>query len=235
MSVFKSLNCILCKEPFAQSADQPRTPRLLGCGLVMCHECCEKEKSLAKRERKHRCNSVYCFENPKFAHFLIDVLSLDSLTFSQSGHGYLLLKPFKIPECLICHDEYSSNIEAKNCTSEVVCAFTKHRSPEAISLMEKRACELNVEQQKDLTEVCDKNKSFLEGHKCDGAFFQKLLGNEMCFTNVFNFVEFRKKHELLTKSLAAVEVFMENYQSHLLQLSVDIMALNETLDMDLNN
>ncbi|CAJ0918817.1 unnamed protein product, partial [Mesorhabditis belari] len=213
MSVFKSLNCILCKEPFAQSADQPRTPRLLGCGLVMCHECCEKEKSLAKRERKHRCNSVYCFENPKFAHFLIDVLSLDSLTFSQSGHGYLLLKPFKIPECLICHDEYSSNIEAKKVSLKKW--FT---APVVLP----RLCVLlrNIVHLRPF-------HSWKKG--------PKLLGNEMCFTNVFNFVEFRKKHELLTKSLAAVEVFMENYQSHLLQLSVDIMALNETLDMDLNN
>ncbi|CAJ0953844.1 unnamed protein product, partial [Mesorhabditis belari] len=93
MNVFESLNCIVCKKPFARVANQPRSPFHLGCGLAMCNECFEKEWR-------------------SFAYFLIDVLSQEnSLVFTPKG--YLLVKPFNIPECPICQDEYSNQIEAK--------------------------------------------------------------------------------------------------------------------------
>ncbi|CAJ0924758.1 unnamed protein product, partial [Mesorhabditis belari] len=110
MNVFESLNCIVCKQPFARAVDQPRSPLHLGCGLTMCDECFVKEVNSDKKERKHQCGNRDCFED--FAYFLIDVLSQESaLVFTPMG--YLLLKPFKIPECPICHGEYSNEIEAK--------------------------------------------------------------------------------------------------------------------------
>ncbi|CAJ0947499.1 unnamed protein product, partial [Mesorhabditis belari] len=107
MKVFESLNCILCEQPFVSIANQPRSPRHLNCGLAMCHECFEKEESLEKDERKHQCDSEICFDNPNFAYFLIDVLSSDYLMLSPILGGYLLVRPFKLPECRICQEEYS--------------------------------------------------------------------------------------------------------------------------------
>ncbi|CAJ0923696.1 unnamed protein product, partial [Mesorhabditis belari] len=112
MRVFESLNCIVCKKPFARVANQRRSPRHLYCGLAMCNECFEQEKTLEQEERNHQCGDSDCFYSENFAYFLIDVLSQKSaLVFTPMG--YLLVKPFKIPECLICLDEYSNQIEAK--------------------------------------------------------------------------------------------------------------------------
>ncbi|CAJ0936163.1 unnamed protein product, partial [Mesorhabditis belari] len=105
MRVFESLNCIVCKEPFARVANQPRSPRPLNCGLAMCSECFEKEKRELRKEKKnHQCGLFNCFDNLNVAYFLIDLLSQESaLVFTPMG--YLLVKPFKIPECPICLDE----------------------------------------------------------------------------------------------------------------------------------
>ncbi|CAJ0953868.1 unnamed protein product, partial [Mesorhabditis belari] len=112
MRVFESLSCILCKQPYARVANQRRSPRQLGCGLAMCDECFEQEEMLEQEERNHQCGNIYCFYSQDLAYFLIDVLSQESaLMFTPMG--YLLVKPFKIPECPICHDEYSNEIEAK--------------------------------------------------------------------------------------------------------------------------
>ncbi|CAJ0944858.1 unnamed protein product, partial [Mesorhabditis belari] len=129
MKVFESLNCFLCKKPFARIANQPRSPRILNCGLAVCHECfeMEKAKSLATNfvahlvgsylfgnVRKHHCNYTCCYSNPNFAYYLIDILSQEeSLVLAPTKDGYVLEKPFQIPECPVCHDEYSITVEAK--------------------------------------------------------------------------------------------------------------------------
>ncbi|CAJ0955854.1 unnamed protein product, partial [Mesorhabditis belari] len=111
MRVFESLNCILCKEPFSRVANQPRSPRKLGCGLAMCHECFEMEKAQKKEDRKHHCNNGNCFYNPNFAYFLIDMLAEeDALTLAPMERGYVLAKPFKVLECSVCRDDYSTKI-----------------------------------------------------------------------------------------------------------------------------
>ncbi|CAJ0918492.1 unnamed protein product, partial [Mesorhabditis belari] len=124
MKVFESLNCIVCEQPFVSIANQPRSPRHLNCGLAMCHECFEKEGPLEKDERKHQCDSEVCLDNPNFAFFLIDLLSSDALALLPILGGYLLVKPFKLPECTICQDEYSYEGEkssrALNC-NHVLC------------------------------------------------------------------------------------------------------------------
>ncbi|CAJ0949872.1 unnamed protein product, partial [Mesorhabditis belari] len=118
MKVFQSLNCVVCKLPFARKANEARSPRRSSCGPAMCHECFEKERLLEKEERKHQCVRKPCFTNPNFAFYLIDVLSQeDSLALSPLGDGYLLVKPFKIPECPICHDEYSNQVDGKKSRS----------------------------------------------------------------------------------------------------------------------
>ncbi|CAJ0918786.1 unnamed protein product, partial [Mesorhabditis belari] len=129
MKVFESLNCFLCKKPFARIANQPRSPRILNCGLAVCHECfeMEKAKSLATNfvahlvgsylfgnVRKHQCNYTCCYSNPNFAYYLIDILSQEeSLALAPTKDGYVLEKPFQIPECPVCHEEYSITVEAK--------------------------------------------------------------------------------------------------------------------------
>ncbi|CAJ0945368.1 unnamed protein product, partial [Mesorhabditis belari] len=114
MKVFQSLNCVLCKEPFARKANEPRSPRSLGCGVVVCNECFENEMPLQVEERKHRCNYEDCFANCVFVFYLIDVLSQeDAVALSSTGDGYVLVKPLKIPECPICHDEYSNQSKEK--------------------------------------------------------------------------------------------------------------------------
>ncbi|CAJ0925494.1 unnamed protein product, partial [Mesorhabditis belari] len=115
MKVFRSLNCVVCKLPFAREANENRSPRHLVCGSAMCHECFEKEWRLEKKERKHQCVwGEDCFDSLDFAFYLVDVLSQeDSLALSPLGDGYLLVKPFKIPECPICHDEYSNQVDGK--------------------------------------------------------------------------------------------------------------------------
>ncbi|CAJ0953884.1 unnamed protein product, partial [Mesorhabditis belari] len=108
MRVFESLNCIVCKQPYARVVNQPRSPRQLSCGLAMCNECFVEEEEMDEEERKHQCELGYCFDNRNFAYFLIDALSQEeALLFTPMG--YLLMKPFKIPECPICHDEYFLN------------------------------------------------------------------------------------------------------------------------------
>ncbi|CAJ0952964.1 unnamed protein product, partial [Mesorhabditis belari] len=112
MRVFESLNCIACKKPFDRAANQLRSPLQLGCGLAMCDECFKKEVETDEEERKHQCGNSACFRNGEFAYFLIDVLSQESaLVFTPMG--YFLVKPFNIPECPICYDEYSDVIDAK--------------------------------------------------------------------------------------------------------------------------
>ncbi|CAJ0953813.1 unnamed protein product, partial [Mesorhabditis belari] len=107
MRVFESLNCIVCKQPYARVVNQPRSPRQFRCGLAMCNECFVEEG------RKHQCGLSDCFNNNRnFAYFLIDILSQENaLMFTPMG--YWLVKPFKIPKCPICHGEYSNEIEAK--------------------------------------------------------------------------------------------------------------------------
>ncbi|CAJ0949781.1 unnamed protein product, partial [Mesorhabditis belari] len=105
MTVFESLNCILCKQPSARVANQPRSPLQLGCGLAMCNECFKKEQMLARNERKHQCGLCTSI-TPLYVLSQEDTLVLTPM-------GYVLLKPFKIPECPICQDEYSDEIEAK--------------------------------------------------------------------------------------------------------------------------
>ncbi|CAJ0923735.1 unnamed protein product, partial [Mesorhabditis belari] len=133
MRVFESLNCIVCKQPFARVANQPRSPRPLKCGLAMCNECFEKEKEMDEEERKHQCGLSYCFKNRNFAYFLIDVLSQESaLVFTPMG--YVLLKPFEIPECPVCQEEFSNEIEAKKSFSldcgHIICTDFLNELPE---------------------------------------------------------------------------------------------------------
>ncbi|CAJ0949877.1 unnamed protein product, partial [Mesorhabditis belari] len=99
MKVFQSLNCVVCKLPFARKANEARSPRPLDCGSAMCHECFEKERRLAKEKREHQCVRKQCFNNANFAFYLIDVLSQeDSLTLSPLGDGYLLVKKLTLKE-----------------------------------------------------------------------------------------------------------------------------------------
>ncbi|CAJ0923691.1 unnamed protein product, partial [Mesorhabditis belari] len=126
MKVFESLNCIVCKEPFARVANQPRSPRHLCCGLAMCHECFEKEQMLAQNERKHQCVPCYPSTSPNFAYFLIDVLSQEN-ALMLTPMGYVLVKPFKIPECPICQDECQETTYSSYC--EIKCPTCNRFSP----------------------------------------------------------------------------------------------------------
>ncbi|CAJ0949042.1 unnamed protein product, partial [Mesorhabditis belari] len=110
--IFDSLKCTLCKAPFIPLANHQLSPRKLGCGLAMCNECFEREKA-AKKHGKHQCDHENCFHNTKPAHFLIDILSHDSLKLSTILGGYYLAKPFNIPNCPICGDKYSNEISGK--------------------------------------------------------------------------------------------------------------------------
>ncbi|CAJ0923764.1 unnamed protein product, partial [Mesorhabditis belari] len=313
MNVFESLNCIVCKQPFARVANQDRSPRHLYCGLAMCNECFEKE-----------------WRN--FAYFLIDVLSQEnSLVFTPKG--YLLVKPFKIPECLICQDEYSNEIEKKKsfalqcghiiCTQcflktrqeyypnnyqntcptcrnvtcivvnkqkdqfhdflnelpemtrqmEIIeaalmnakdarscnechkknivdemfycrecgfeicgaCAYVKHRSHEAIPLLEKQADQMLTELQQESRNVIKTYKDLVPGlHKdlLEGIdiFETKLLSKEEILKDAPNLAELREKHKSFTKIKSKFESSAEKYLPHLRRFDAEVKQLIQTLN-----
>ncbi|CAJ0953664.1 unnamed protein product, partial [Mesorhabditis belari] len=323
MRVFESLNCIVCKQPFARAANQPRSPLQLGCGLAMCDECFMKEFDTDEKERKHQCGNPDCFKNDDFAYFLIDVLSQETaLVFTPMG--YLLVKPFKIPECPICHDEYSDEIDAKKsfalkcrhiictecclktrssnkttcptcrvhtytyvnkqkdrfhdflnelpqmtrqmgammkahafiitcnechkknivdemfscgeCGFEIcgACAYKKHRSHEAIPLLEKQANQMLMELQQESRNVIKTYKDLVpELHQglLEGIdiFEMKLLSKEETLKGAPNLADLQEKHESFTKIKSKFESSAENYLPHLRRFDAEVKQLIQTL------
>ncbi|CAJ0953636.1 unnamed protein product, partial [Mesorhabditis belari] len=242
MRVFESLNCIACKEPFARVANQPRSPRHLYCGLAMCNECFEKEETLEQEKRNHRY-----------------VLSQESaLVFTPMG--YLLVKPFKIPECSICHDEYSNEIEAKKslalrcnechekniidkmfycsaCSFEVcgACAYVKHHLHGATPLLKKKANQMLTGLQQKSRNVIKTCKYVVpELHKglfeSIDIFETKLLSKEETLKDASTFADLREKHESFTKIKSKFESSAENYLPHLRKFDKEVKELIQTLD-----
>ncbi|CAJ0923736.1 unnamed protein product, partial [Mesorhabditis belari] len=238
MRVFESLNCIVCKEPFARVANQPRSPRHLCCGLAMCNECFEQEQELNQEEGNHQCGRWDFLYREKSAYFLIDVLSQESaLVFTPMG--YVLLKPFKIPECPFCLDEFSNEIEAKKsaCSFEIcgACAYVKHHWHGATPLLEKKANQMSMELQQESRNVINTykdlvpklHKGLLEGIN---VFETKLLLKEEILNDAATFADLQEKHESFTKIKSTFESYAEDYLPCLRKFDTGVNQLIQTLN-----
>ncbi|CAJ0947497.1 unnamed protein product, partial [Mesorhabditis belari] len=101
--IFRSLNCTKCKKPFTPTTDEPTSPQIDECGNAICKKCFDKTYA----------NGILVNSpNQTTAYFLIELLSNDSLVLTIDRKGYKLVKDWKQPECVVCHEEFSPSIDS---------------------------------------------------------------------------------------------------------------------------
>ncbi|CAJ0953783.1 unnamed protein product, partial [Mesorhabditis belari] len=120
------------------------------------------------------------------------------------------------------------------------CAYKKHRSHEAIPLLEKQANQMLMELQEESRNVIKTYKDLVpELHKglLEGIdiFETELLSEEDTLKDASTFADLQEKHESFTKIKSKFESSAENYLPHLRKFDGEvkqlIQSLNETPDV----
>ncbi|CAJ0927026.1 unnamed protein product, partial [Mesorhabditis belari] len=141
--------------------------------------------------------------------------------------------------CKECHkknivDEmfYCSECDFEICGA---CAYKKHRSHEAIPLLEKQANQMLMELQQESKNVIKMyedslpklHKELLEEI---GIFETKLLSKEETLKDAPNLADLQEKHESFTKIKSNFESSAENYLPHLRRFDAEVKQLIQTLN-----
>ncbi|CAJ0923478.1 unnamed protein product, partial [Mesorhabditis belari] len=151
---------------------------------------------------RQRSLQASCFNYSNFAYSLIDVLSQeDALTLAPNESGYVLSKPFKIPECSICHDEYSNEIEGKKSSvflseigETIDCPACNRRCYEISNPEENRFNDFLNE----LPKMTEQLQEGVKGRSCDDCQKEndvdQMLYCSKCSSKSCGFCAYKKHH-----------------------------------------